>query len=255
MEALLTPFFGRPVSVHNDALLLGGALLSENIQCGVAVIAGTGSVVIGLEVDADGNVQQTARRGGHGYLLGDDGSAYDIGRCAIRCAVNDYDDGKEVEGGVAAKLREHFGCQETGELLAQVHTLDPTLSPVDATNKQKLRISSASRFVMEAFTSSSPDPLAVRAVEDAVLPLATSVVALMKHLLRLAEQDGSSAKYKNTMLIAGGGVVRQEPYRRLLEKTIRDIGGITFSQWQLVGDVGGTAVMGLVDKAARDAKH
>jgi N-acetylglucosamine kinase-like BadF-type ATPase len=40
----------------------------------VAVIAGTGSVVICLEVDEEGEVSQIGRRGGTGYLLGDDGS-------------------------------------------------------------------------------------------------------------------------------------------------------------------------------------
>jgi N-acetylglucosamine kinase-like BadF-type ATPase len=62
------------VAVYNDAHLLGGALLTHHCPWGVAVIAGTGSVVICLEVDEDGEVSQIGRRGGTGYLLGDDGS-------------------------------------------------------------------------------------------------------------------------------------------------------------------------------------
>ena len=60
--------------ILNDAHLLGGALLKHHCPWGVAVIAGTGSVVVALEVDDDGMVVQTGRRGGVGYLLGDDGS-------------------------------------------------------------------------------------------------------------------------------------------------------------------------------------
>ena len=71
----MTPFSSLPdVSVVNDAHLLGGALLTYHCPWGVAVIAGTGSVVIGLEVLANGEVVQAGRRGGAGYLLGDDGS-------------------------------------------------------------------------------------------------------------------------------------------------------------------------------------
>lgn len=49
-------------------------MLTHRCPWGVAVIAGTGSVVICLEVDDTGEVVQIGRRGGTGYLLGDDGS-------------------------------------------------------------------------------------------------------------------------------------------------------------------------------------
>jgi len=251
MSALLSPFFNQPVKVHNDALLLGGALLSQDSPWGIAVICGTGSVVVGLEV-VNGEVVQAARRGGHGYLLGDDGSAYDIGRCAIRCAVHDCDGGVEVEGGLAAKLREHFGCNETGELLAKVHELDPALTPVQATNAQKLRISNASIHVMQAFTASPPDPLAARAIADALRPLAESVVYLAKQLLPRRLPDGSERTLKNATLVAGGGVIRQDAYRALfLEACAKE--GVVFGNVQVVDDVGGKAVLGLVDRARRAA--
>ena len=48
---------------------------------GIAVIAGTGSVALGW----DG--ERFAYAGGHGYLLGDEGSAYWIGREAVRAAL------------------------------------------------------------------------------------------------------------------------------------------------------------------------
>lgn len=124
MAALLSPFFGRQIIVQNDALLLGGTLLSNNSPWGIAVIAGTGSITVALEVEKDGSVVQAARRGGHGYILGDDGSAYDVGRCAIRAAVDAFDGGTEVSGGLADKIRWHFGVQETGELLGKVVSRD-----------------------------------------------------------------------------------------------------------------------------------
>lgn len=42
--------------------------------------------------------------------------------------MDDYDSGLEVEGGLAAKIRAHFGVEKTGEVLAKVvshfHSLD-----------------------------------------------------------------------------------------------------------------------------------
>lgn len=49
---------------------------------GIAVVAGTGSAAYGI--DATGRV---AAAGGHGYLLGDEGGGYWIGREAVRAAL------------------------------------------------------------------------------------------------------------------------------------------------------------------------
>lgn len=123
MTEILEPFFGGPVKVHNDALLLGGGLLKHNVPWGIAVIAGTGSIAVGIEVDAQGEVVQAARRGGYGYLLGDDGSAYDVSRCAIRAAVDAFDAG-EPEGPLSAQISKHFGIQSVNGALSEVVSLN-----------------------------------------------------------------------------------------------------------------------------------
>ncbi|TXT10731.1 hypothetical protein VHUM_02236 [Vanrija humicola] len=249
MSDLLSPFFGQRVEVQNDALLLGGAMLSLAVPWGVAVIAGTGSIVVALDVDKDGKVVQAARRGGHGYLLGDDGSAYDIGRCAIRAAVHAYDAGEETSG-LADKIRAHFGVNETGELLGKVHALDLTVDPVTATNAQKLRISSLAREVLTAFAASPPDPLAVTAVEEAIAPLATSVVCVAKQMAARPLPDGSARSFANAALIMGGGVIRQDAYRSVFLKVCKDA-GVEFGHLAVVDDVGGKGALGLVDRAKR----
>ncbi|KAL1409032.1 Protein-lysine N-methyltransferase efm4 [Vanrija albida] len=250
MSDLLSPFFGQKVEVQNDALLLGGAMLSLAVPWGVAVIAGTGSIVVALDVNKEGKVVQAARRGGHGYLLGDDGSAYDIGRCAIRAAVHTYDAGEEVSGGLADKIRAHFGVNETGELLGKVHVLDLTVDPVTATNAQKLRISSLAREVLTAFAASPPDPLAVAAVEEAIAPLATSVVRIAKQMAAKPLPDGSVRSFADAALIMGGGVIRQDAYRSVFLKVCKDA-GVEFGHLAVVDDVGGKGALGLVDRAKR----
>ncbi len=70
---------GCPVHVTGDAdAARCGAFLGRP---GIVVIAGTGSVALGW----DG--ERFAYAGGHGFLLGDEGSAYWIGREAVRAAL------------------------------------------------------------------------------------------------------------------------------------------------------------------------
>jgi glucosamine kinase len=75
----LTRQAGCPVHVTGDAdSARHGAFLGAP---GIVVIAGTGSVALGW----DG--ERFAYAGGHGFLLGDEGSAYWIGREAVRAAL------------------------------------------------------------------------------------------------------------------------------------------------------------------------
>lgn len=68
---------GMPVLFVNDAMLVLAAGCEAG--WGVAVISGTGSIIYGRSPSG-----QTARAGGWGYLLGDEGSGYQIGLSALR---------------------------------------------------------------------------------------------------------------------------------------------------------------------------
>lgn len=69
--------------VHDAHLILAAAGVDE----GIAVISGTGSVAWGRTADGT-----TARSGGWGYLLGDEGSGYSIARAAVRHVLRRSDD-------------------------------------------------------------------------------------------------------------------------------------------------------------------
>src|SRR5262249_14205884 len=56
--------------------------------CGIAIIAGTGSIAFGRASDG-----RTKRCGGWGYLLGDAGSGYSVGRSALTHALRDLEMG------------------------------------------------------------------------------------------------------------------------------------------------------------------
>lgn len=71
------------VRLTNDAeLVLGG--LEQGV--GVALIVGTGSIALGRNAQG-----ASARAGGWGHLLGDEGSGYDIGQQALRAAMRAAD--------------------------------------------------------------------------------------------------------------------------------------------------------------------
>ena len=90
LGAELTRRAGHPVRVTWDGET--ARLGAFGAAPGIAVFAGTGSGALGC----DG--ERSARAGGHGFLLGDEGSAYWIGRAAANAALR-WEDGM---GGSAA---------------------------------------------------------------------------------------------------------------------------------------------------------
>ncbi len=99
--AILSPIFSfetlaavEDVETAQAAAFGGGA--------GIVLIAGTGAVSYGLTAD-----QRTARSGGWGYLMADEGSAYDIGRQALQVVAQAYD-GRGEPTSLLPHLLNHF---------------------------------------------------------------------------------------------------------------------------------------------------
>ncbi|RKQ35425.1 hypothetical protein C1C97_007575 [Kocuria tytonis] len=101
-------------AVHDTRLILAAG----GHTAGIALIAGTGSVAWG--VDASG---REARAGGWGYLLGDEGSGYWIGREAVRRVLRlsqQLPTAREGEALTRAVL-EHAGVAEPTDLIGAFH--------------------------------------------------------------------------------------------------------------------------------------
>jgi len=73
----------KNIVVHDSLIALYGTTLGRP---GIILIAGTGSVAAGK--NEEGTI---ARAGNWGHIIGDEGSAYDIGRGAIVSAIRAYD--------------------------------------------------------------------------------------------------------------------------------------------------------------------
>nr|WP_306422763.1 BadF/BadG/BcrA/BcrD ATPase family protein [Paenarthrobacter aurescens] len=104
----------RITVVHDSRLLLaaGGA------STGVAVIAGTGSAAWGKN-----DAGEEARAGGWGYLLGDEGSGYWLGREAVRHSLRRMNQGLQPDL-LSRALLDSVGVDEPGKLIALFHSPD-----------------------------------------------------------------------------------------------------------------------------------
>lgn len=119
VAAALTARTGARVAVGDDTgAALAGAFRGAP---GVVVIAGTGSGAAGR--DAGGRV---ARVGGHGFLLGDEGGGYWIGREAVRAAFRAVD-GTGPPTTLVDVVGEAFGSLPAAERLVHERPTDREL--------------------------------------------------------------------------------------------------------------------------------
>jgi len=102
--------------VVNDALvaLVAGA----GDDSGIVVVAGTGSIAYGRN-----GLGQAARSGGWGYLLGDEGGGFWIGRSALSAVVR-QSDGRGPATLLTAMVLEHMRLANPTELIHEIYYRD-----------------------------------------------------------------------------------------------------------------------------------
>jgi N-acetylglucosamine kinase-like BadF-type ATPase len=99
--------------IVNDALIALEAGVGD--QPGVVIISGTGSIAYGRNAQ-----RQAARAGGWGYVLGDEGSGYWIGRAALRAVLREADRRAEPTA-LTPLLLKHFDVDKPSDLLHAVY--------------------------------------------------------------------------------------------------------------------------------------
>lgn len=132
---------------------------------GIVVIAGTGSIAYG--VGADG---ATARSGGWGYLLGDEGSAYWLGHAAVRAGIR-ASDGRGRPTLLFDQVCAQLGVRDSPSLVAWFY--DPDLS--------RYRVAELASLVEEA--ASAGDPTAGDLLDQAAHHLASAARAVARQLV------------------------------------------------------------------------
>src|SRR5207244_2124432 len=105
--------YAERVQVVNDAEIVLAAGTEEN--WGVACIGGTGSFAWGRNRSGE-----TARAGGWGYILGDEGSGFDLARQALRAATQ-FADGRGEPTRLLQDILKFWNLEAPHELVAQVY--------------------------------------------------------------------------------------------------------------------------------------
>jgi N-acetylglucosamine kinase-like BadF-type ATPase len=170
--------FAQRVAVVSDVLpvLAGGTP-----QCsGVAVISGTGSVAFGRGADG-----RTALCGGWGYLLGDEGSGYAIGRAGLQLLLTTLESQTTAKS-LAKNLREALNVNAVTELTRSIYS--------DADTRRA--IAAIAPLVIDAAEGGDPDAGVI--LDSAAQDLARLVVRAA-HAVGLA--NGPLA------LALGGGIL------------------------------------------------
>lgn len=114
LEALIRPLAGNAtIQVVHDSRLI---LAAGGTDSGIAVIAGTGSAAWGCDTQG-----REARFGGWGYLLGDEGSGYWLGREAVRHSLQRMNEHRPVDH-LTELLLAGCGLTDPRQLIALFHS-------------------------------------------------------------------------------------------------------------------------------------
>jgi N-acetylglucosamine kinase-like BadF-type ATPase len=175
----------------NDGDLLLAAGTPEG--WGIGAIAGTGSIAVGRAPDG-----RDARAGGWGYLMGDEGSAFDVAVRALRWAAR-VSDGREaardVNDPLMARIFETLEVLQPPELVSAVYRPE-----VDRT-----RIASLAPIVVAAAEERSE--AAAMILQAAADELAQAVLAVARRL-RFGEV-GQPSQFP--LVVAGGFLLSSPP--------------------------------------------
>jgi N-acetylglucosamine kinase-like BadF-type ATPase len=178
------------VLIVNDALvaLEAGAPGAP----GIVIVSGTGSIAYGRNAAGE-----AARAGGWGYVLGDEGSGYWIGRAALRAVLREADH-RGPKTALTPLLLDHFGVSEAQLLIHEVY--HASLKPA--------AIGALAQSVQKAF--SEGDEAAIRILRTAADELEGSGVSVSRRLGLVGEPFAC---------ILAGGIFRAVPW--LLEELQR----------------------------------
>ncbi|KAB8235828.1 putative glucokinase regulator family protein [Aspergillus alliaceus] len=158
----------------SDGILLGSCIAMDNsVEFGISVVAGTGSVATAFKKGLAGEIIQVGRTGGWGYLIGDQGSAFDIGKRALQLVLSSVEQkqfqAKHELTEFERVILNELNSNEVGVLKGIYHS--------NAQPKEK--VSNIARVVTKlGFREQDPDPQALEILTSAANCLAQQIKPL-----------------------------------------------------------------------------
>lgn len=166
-------------TVVNDAEIVLAAGTPDG--WGIALICGTGSICYGRSPGG-----QIARAGGWGYLLGDEGSGYDIAVHALRWATQTADGRANANALLHATL-DHFKLDNAEQLIGHVYRPETT----------QAEIATLARVIVTM--AENKDPYAYTILDQAGRELSRMISAVVREL-----------ELREPHVALGGGVLHND---------------------------------------------
>jgi len=169
------------IKLDNDAIT---ALFSGTLgKAGIVQIAGTGSITFGLGADG-----KRERVGGWGYIVGDPGSGFAIGKSALTAVMRAWDgiDGSTL---LTSLVQEVYALKRVPDIIPYIYEKDT-----------RQRVASLVPLVMEAVDRG--DATAKRILSEAVHELAEAIECLYHKLY----EEGSQNRHASVPVVLTGGV-------------------------------------------------
>jgi len=224
----ISTLLGIPVGpdliiAHDTHLLAAPIRMHPDVTNAVAVIAGTGSIAVTFR-EVEGRIEEFGRVGGWGWILGDEGGGFHVGREALRQIFMEEDKAsvtgiRPAHSELRDRILERFGVTNVMEILTGVYRPDPlsnATSPADQTVLHTLpreqRISSLPPLVFEAAFKHN-DPLAMNILKTCAHHLSSQIAILLAEGL---ESNLPSVKASESVISFGGSLVGIEAYRNLI---------------------------------------
>jgi N-acetylglucosamine kinase-like BadF-type ATPase len=250
---------GPNLSVCNDTYLLAAPLRThKDVKHAVVAIGGTGAIVVGFKEDEHGNLEEFGRVGGWGWLFGDEGGGFHVGRTTIRVIIAQADRDSLNPGSpspsstLTPAILEAFGAKIPHDLLALAHLPEPSpLSPSQGvhpllSHPREKRLSSLSPIVFRC-AFEDRDPLALKILTECANSLAEQIAMF---LIPTATSLPGSARNENavlakeTVLSFGGSLVGIENYRGLVLEGLKKRGQV-FKYVEFVDDAAAVGALAL----------
>jgi N-acetylglucosamine kinase-like BadF-type ATPase len=168
---------------------------------GVALICGTGSIAWGRVPDG-----RSARAGGWGYLLGDEGSGYDLALRALRLATQTAD-GRATAPALLQAALDHWSLQAPEQLIGHIYRAETTRAEIAALAQHVVAL------------AESGEPAAASLLEHAAHELARLVLVVARKLDLIAPP----------VALAGGLLGASHQLRRSIAARVGvELGSLTY---------------------------
>lgn len=262
---LLSLPLGPHLTVANDTHLLAAPLrIRHDISHAVTAIAGTGSCVVSFTQDISGNLVELARTGGWGWILGDEGGGFNVGRETLRLMMHDLARHSlgmtpAPRSGLKEKVLARFGIsgeENAAEVLPVIHIPEPhpqssdtspsaptpDVPPYQQVAREK-RLSQLSPLVFEAAFKEN-DEFAWRVLRNCAGGLADQIAMLCLTPGEDVTLKPRGVKPEEAILCFGGSLVGVEAYRVLVLDELRKRGCV-FRYVEFIDDAAAVGAVGL----------